>query len=57
MPAFVSSTNFSNLPVMSLLEFLSGRAYGYIAGREDMLVSRLCVLDGSASICAAGIGR
>lgn len=57
MPAFVLSTNFSNLLVTPFLEFPSGRALGYVVSRKDMLVSNLYVLDASASICTTGIGR
>lgn len=57
MHAFVSSTNFSNLPVMPVLEFPSGKALGYVVSGEDMLVSNLRVLDASASFHTTGIRR
>lgn len=49
----MSSTNFSNLLVMPLFEFPSGRALVYVVNGEDMLVGNH-VLDTSVSICATG---
>ena len=57
MPAFVSSTNFSDLPVTPLLEFPPGRALQCVVNGKDMLVSNLHDLDASASIYTTGIDR